>query len=161
MVAGSAENCNSESVIIVSHMQVPLGKGKTLLKRGERSWEGCRKQRTHGFLLAEWVSEWMKSLSPVCLLVTPWTVGAYHAPLYMGFSRQEYWSGLPFPSPEDLPNPGDQTPVSCIVGRRFTVWATRVVLAEYLLGKKRTLLSVVLCNGCRARASHFSSPDFI
>ena len=35
----------------------------------------------------------------------PWTVD-YHAPPSMGFSRQEYWSGLPFPSPEDLPNPG-------------------------------------------------------
>ena len=38
-------------------------------------------------------------------LVTPWTV-APQAPLSMGFSRQEYWSGLPFPSPGDLPNPG-------------------------------------------------------
>jgi len=37
--------------------------------------------------------------------VTPWTV-AYEAPLAMGFSRQKYWSGLPFPSPGDLPNPG-------------------------------------------------------
>ena len=35
----------------------------------------------------------------------PWTV-AYQAPLSMGFSRQEYWSGLPFPSPGDLPDPG-------------------------------------------------------
>ena len=41
-----------------------------------------------------------------CLtLVTPWTV-ARQAPLSMGFSRQEYWSGLSFPSPGDLPNPG-------------------------------------------------------
>ena len=41
-----------------------------------------------------------------CLtLGTPWTV-AHQAPLSMGFSRQEYWSGLPFPSPGDLPNPG-------------------------------------------------------
>ena len=47
----------------------------------------------------------VKSLSRVRLFVTPWTV-AYHAPLSMGFSRQEYWSGLPFPSAEDLPNPG-------------------------------------------------------
>ena len=39
------------------------------------------------------------------LLVTPWTV-AHQAPPSMGFSRQEYWSGLPFPSPEDLPSPG-------------------------------------------------------
>ena len=38
-------------------------------------------------------------------LVTPWTV-AYQAPPFMEFSRQEYWSGLPFPSLEDLPNPG-------------------------------------------------------
>ena len=38
-------------------------------------------------------------------LVTPWTV-ACQAPLSMGFSRQEYWSGLPFPSPGDLPDPG-------------------------------------------------------
>ena len=36
---------------------------------------------------------------------TPWTV-AYQAPLSMGFSRQQCWSGLPFPSPGDLPNPG-------------------------------------------------------
>ena len=41
----------------------------------------------------------------VQLLATPWTV-AHQAPLLMGFSRQEYWSGLPFPSPGDLPNPG-------------------------------------------------------
>ena len=45
----------------------------------------------------------VKSLSQVRLFATPWTV-AYHAPLSLGFSRQEYWSGLPFPSPEDLPN---------------------------------------------------------
>ena len=38
-------------------------------------------------------------------LATPWTV-AHQVPLSMGFPRQEYWSGLPFPSPGDLPNPG-------------------------------------------------------
>ena len=47
----------------------------------------------------------VKSLSCVQLFATLWTV-AYMAPLSMGFSRQEYWSGLPFPSPGDLPNPG-------------------------------------------------------
>ena len=47
----------------------------------------------------------VKSLSRVQLFATPWTV-AYQAPLSMGFSRQEYWSGLPFPSPGDLPDPG-------------------------------------------------------
>ena len=42
----------------------------------------------------------VKLLSHVRLFATPWTVA------YQGFSRQEYWSGLPFPSPEDLTNPG-------------------------------------------------------
>ena len=47
----------------------------------------------------------VKSLSRVRHFATPWTV-AHQAPPSMGFSRQEYWSGLPFPSPGDLPNPG-------------------------------------------------------
>ena len=47
----------------------------------------------------------VKSLSRVRLFVTPWTV-ARQAPPSMGFSRQECWSGLPFPSPGDLPYPG-------------------------------------------------------
>ena len=47
----------------------------------------------------------VKSPSRVRLFATPWTV-AYQAPPSMGFSRQEYWSGLPFPSPRDLPDPG-------------------------------------------------------
>ena len=47
----------------------------------------------------------VKSLSRVRLFATPWTV-AYQAPLSMRFSRQEYWSVLPFPSPGDLPDPG-------------------------------------------------------
>ena len=47
----------------------------------------------------------VKSLSHVQLFAAPWTV-AYQASPSMGFSRQEYWSGLPFPSPGDLPDPG-------------------------------------------------------
>ena len=47
----------------------------------------------------------VKLLSPVQLFATPWTV-AHQAPPSMGFSKQEYWSGLPFPSPGDLPDPG-------------------------------------------------------
>ena len=43
----------------------------------------------------------------------------------MGFLRQKYWSGLTFPPPGDIPNPGIQTHVSCITGRFFTIWATR------------------------------------
>ena len=47
----------------------------------------------------------VKLLSHVRLFATPWTV-AHQAPQPMGFSRQESWSGLPFPPPGDLPNPG-------------------------------------------------------
>ena len=47
----------------------------------------------------------IQPLHHVRLVVTPWTV-ARGASLSMGFSRHEYWSGLPFPSPGDLPNPG-------------------------------------------------------
>ena len=47
----------------------------------------------------------VKSLSHVRLFATLWTV-AHQAPLSMGFTRQEYWSGVPFPSPGDLPDPG-------------------------------------------------------
>ena len=57
----------------------------------------------------------MKSLSHVRLSAIPWTV-AYRVPLSMGFSRQEHWSGLPFPSPGDLSNPG-------IEPRSPTLWA--------------------------------------
>ena len=47
----------------------------------------------------------VKLLSHVRLFATPWTV-AHQAPPFMGFSSQEYWSGLPFPSPGDRPDPG-------------------------------------------------------
>ena len=47
----------------------------------------------------------VKLLSRIQLFAIPWTV-AYQAPSPMEFSRQEYWSGLPFPSPGDLPYPG-------------------------------------------------------
>jgi len=47
----------------------------------------------------------MKSLSHVQLLATLWTI-AHQAPPFMGLSRQELWSWLPFPSPGDRPNPG-------------------------------------------------------
>ena len=50
---------------------------------------------------------------------TPWTV-ACQAPLFIGFLRQEYWSGLPFPSPGDLPNPGLKLTSPALAGRFFT-----------------------------------------
>ena len=67
----------------------------------------------------------VKLLSCVQLFGTPWTA-AYQAPPSMGFSRQEYWSGLSLPSPGDLPDPGielkDQTWVSRLGGRCFNLW---------------------------------------
>ena len=69
----------------------------------------------------------VKSLSHVQLFATLWTV-AHHAPLSMGFSRQEYWSGLPFPSPGESSRPRDQTQVSHIASRRFNLWVTRETL---------------------------------
>ena len=59
-------------------------------------------------------------LSCVQLFVTPWTI-VQQAPQYKEFSRQDYWSGLPLPSPGDLPDPGMEAsslPVSCI-GRQI------------------------------------------
>ena len=53
----------------------------------------------------KWIAIKVKSLSRVQLFMTPWTV-VHQAPPSMGFSRQEYWSGLPFISPGDLPDPG-------------------------------------------------------
>ena len=67
-----------------------------------------------------------KLLQHVKLFATPWNV-AHQAPLSMGFSRQEYWIGLPAPSPGDLPDPGIKhtsltSPV--LEGRFFTTAAT-------------------------------------
>ena len=66
-------------------------------------------------------------LSSVWLFVTPWTL-AHKVPLSMKFSRQEYWNGLPFPSPGDLLNPGTEFTVCCVscIGRCILYnWATR------------------------------------
>ena len=57
--------------------------------------------------------------SLVASFAAPWTV-AYQGPLSMGFPRQEYWSGLPFPSPGDLPDPGIKPVSSVWMGRFFT-----------------------------------------
>ena len=59
------------------------------------------------------------SLSCVQLFATPWTV-AHQAPLFMGFSRQKYWSGLTFPPPKDLPYPGIEPVPPVLAGGFFT-----------------------------------------
>ena len=68
----------------------------------------------------------------VRIFVTLWTV-AHQVALFMGFSRQEYWSGLPFPSPGDLPDPGIEPPSlisSALAGSFFTTGATWEALHE-------------------------------
>ena len=69
----------------------------------ERIWKITFLTFGHSIILLVKVK--VKLLSRVQLFATPWTV-AYQASLSMGFSRQESWSGLPFPSPGDFPNPG-------------------------------------------------------
>ena len=61
----------------------------------------------------------VQSLSHVQLFATPWTI-ACQAPLSVGFPRQEYWSGLPFPSPGDLPDPGVEYVSPTLAGGFYT-----------------------------------------
>ena len=90
------------------------------------------------FLRGNKVKVKVKSLSRVRLFVTPWTV-AHQAPPSMEFSRQEYWSGLPFPSPGDLPDPGIEprspalqadTLASEPPGKHLTRWGNIQFLSE-------------------------------
>ena len=75
-------------------------------------WEGFKVTRKGPGTTKGWrtgavfaINLLLSCFSHIWLLVTLWTV-AHQAPLSMGFSRQEYWSGLPFPPPGDLPHPG-------------------------------------------------------
>ena len=74
------------------------------------------------------------SLSHVWLFENPWTV-AYQAPPSMGFSRQEYWSGLPFPSLGDLQGIKPRSPA-------FTIWATREAPIEILTKVKMEIIKM-------------------
>ena len=74
--------------------------------RGQTDWKPqSQKTKQSNHMDHKWVSEWVKSLSRVWIFATPWTI-AYQALPSMEFSRQEYWSGLPFSSSRDLPDPG-------------------------------------------------------
>ena len=82
----------------------------------------------------------VQSLSCVHVIAISLIV-ACHAPLSMGFSRQEYWSELPFPSPGDLPRPGIEPMSQALAGRFFYYWATS---REALTIKKWTYTLVPL-----------------
>ena len=64
-------------------------------------------------------------LRQLCPILFPWAV-AHQAPLSMGFSRQEYWSGLPFPFPGDLPNQGSNLHLLCLL-----YWQAGYLLLSY------------------------------
>ena len=74
-----------------------------------------------GALFCQWVaySFLVELLTRIQLFVDPWTI-ADQAPLSLGFPRQEYWSGKPFPSPGHLPDPGMEPASPALAGRFFT-----------------------------------------
>ena len=72
-------------------------------------------------------AKWLQLCPTLCV---PWT-GACQAPLSMGFYRQEYWSGLPFPSPGDLPDPGIEPrslPSPALAGGFFTTTPRKPII---------------------------------
>ena len=79
----------------------------------------CSPEHTCTLLLCVHMSVHAQSLSCVPLFVTLWPV-AHQALLPMEFSRQEYWRGLPFPSPRDLPDPGIEPEPPALAGGFFT-----------------------------------------
>ena len=108
----------------------------------------------------------MKLLSRVRLFATPWTV-AHQAPPSMGFSRQEYWSGLPFPSPGDLPDPGieprspalqadaltSEPPgkpkswVACYINARHCVWCQEQKCEQGIIPLLKTMFNTTGVTG--------------
>ena len=98
---GKAQECsNYRTIELISHAS-KFGKLSSAHKtgKGQFSFQSQRKAMPKN------VQVKVKLLSRLQLFATPWTVD-YQARPSMGFSRQEYWSGLPFPSPGDLPDPG-------------------------------------------------------
>ena len=85
----------------------------------------------------------VKSLSRVRLFATPWTV-AYQASPSMGFSRQEYWSGLPFPSPGDLPDPGIEPGSPALEADTLTSEPKKAQTGFQCLGPGLTALIILL-----------------
>ena len=80
---------------------------------------GCSRQPNRVQVIERKKEKKMKSLSHVQLFVTLWTVARQASPS-MGFSRQEYWSRLPFPSPGDIPDPEIKPVSPALAGRFFT-----------------------------------------
>ena len=115
-------------------LEIQLRKTGVREREWDERWEMRGRNREDPYLLLLLLS----CFSCVQLCATPSTV-SHQAPLCMRFPRQQYWSGLPFPSPEDLPNPGVERRFSCISGGLFTDWATREAPhTYYIFGFRRT-----------------------
>ena len=100
-----------------SRLSLPLVEGRPFQTWTGRWWHWyCRIHlcESHGVCVCVCVCVYVQSLNHVWLCATPWTV-ACQAPLCMQFSRQEYWSGLPFPTPVDLPHPGIDLCFLCLL----------------------------------------------
>ena len=98
----------------------------------------------------------VKSLSRVRLFATPWTV-AYQAPPSMGFSRQEYWSGVPLPSPGGLPDPGiepgsPEFQADALTSEPPVAWNTLPNLSQptFLIWKKSMVMLMAQSCSCES-----------
>ena len=83
----------------------------------------------------------LSHFSRVWVCATLWTV-AHQVPLSIGFPRKEYWSGLPFPSPGDLPNSGIKLECPALAGRFFTTEPPRKPLFKRIMTSKRVANSL-------------------
>ena len=94
---------------------------------------------------------YFQSLSHIWLSVVPWTI-VRQAPLSRGFSRQEYWSGLPFPSPGDLPDPGTDPAAfvsPALSGDLLPLASSRKPKIKYIfLNQKKRKRNRALCGMC-------------
>ena len=102
--------------------------------------------KCHSRISVETLSVHAQLLSHVWFFVTPWAV-AHQVPLSTGFSRQEYWSGLPFPPPGDLPDPGivhASLVTPSLAGGFFTTSATWKAPYKYHLPSDICLVSPAL-----------------
>ena len=95
----------------------------------------------------------LSHFSHIQLCTTLWTV-ACQAPLYMGFSRQEYWNGLPFPSPGIVPNPELEPMFPALAGRFFTTYSTCEAWFNVLESTKYFRLRITyFLNCCKNKAN--------
>ena len=124
--SGKGHELPGQSIISTSTQWPAILLPLTVNIKEERDvWKRRSGISTQDYIMKVWKCY---SLSCVWFFVTPWTV-SHQAPLSMEFSRQ-YWRGLPFPSPGDLPDPGNKPGVSCIASRFFTIWATRTTFLK-------------------------------